>query len=130
MTFRRDLYKSSLNHQVGGDHYRKFKIQPVEFIHANQLPFIEGNIVKYICRWREKGGFETLNKIKHYCDLLIDLELQKQLAEADTEKAADSITSILERQKSAMKSPNKNPSSIDGPFMPDIQSDSENTHDK
>ena len=65
---------SPLSKQVGGGHYKKYKIQPIEFIHANDLPFIEGNIVKYITRWRDKGGVETLNKIKHYVDLLIELE--------------------------------------------------------
>jgi hypothetical protein len=64
----------ALNVQVGGDHYKKMKIQPIEYIHANNLPFIEGNIVKYITRWREKNGLKDLEKVKHYVDLLIDLE--------------------------------------------------------
>lgn len=67
-----------LDTQVGGDHYKKFKIQPVEFIHANNLPFIEGNIVKYIVRWREKNGLKDLEKVKHYVDLLIELEQLKK----------------------------------------------------
>jgi hypothetical protein len=65
--------ESALDVQIGGDHYKQFKIQPIEFIHANNIPFIEGNIIKYACRWRDKGGIETLKKIKHYVDLLIDL---------------------------------------------------------
>ena len=64
----------ALDMQVGGDHYKKLKIQPIEFIHANNLPFIEGNIVKYITRWREKNGIKDLEKVKHYVDLLIQLE--------------------------------------------------------
>ena len=64
----------ALNVQVGGDHYKKHKIQPIEYIHANNLPFIEGNIVKYITRWREKNGIKDLEKVKHYVDLLIQLE--------------------------------------------------------
>lgn len=60
--------------QVGGDHYRKLKIQPVEYIHANQIPFIEGCIIKYATRWRAKGGIADLEKIKHFTDLLIELE--------------------------------------------------------
>jgi hypothetical protein len=63
----------SLNKQIGGSHYKHFKIQPVEFIYANQIPFIEGNIIKYICRWEEKNGIEDLEKVKHYINLLIDL---------------------------------------------------------
>ncbi|WP_367119851.1 DUF3310 domain-containing protein [Methanoculleus sp.] len=46
----------------------------MEFIHRNNIPFIEGNIIKYICRWRDKGGKDDLLKVKHYVDLLIDLE--------------------------------------------------------
>jgi hypothetical protein len=64
----------ALDVQVGGDHYKKHKIQPIEYIHANNLPFIEGNIVKYITRWREKNGIKDLEKVKHYVDLLIQLE--------------------------------------------------------
>ena len=63
--------------QVGGDHYKKTKIQPVEYIHANNLNFLEGCIVKRITRWRDKPSgarFEDLLKIKHEVDLLIDME--------------------------------------------------------
>lgn len=63
---------SLLDTQIGGDHYKKLKIQPIEYIIANELGFCEGNIVKYISRWREKGGVEDLKKIKQYCDFLIE----------------------------------------------------------
>jgi hypothetical protein len=68
---------SALDRQVGGSHYSKFSIQPVEFIHANGIPFIEGCRIKYLCRWQEKGGVEDLDKVKHFIDLLIDLEGRK-----------------------------------------------------
>lgn len=68
---------SPLDHQVGGKHYKEMKIQPVEYIHANELPFIEGNIVKYITRWRSKGGIDDLRKVIHYAELLIKLETDK-----------------------------------------------------
>ena len=68
----------ALNVQGGGDHYKKLKIQPIEFIHANNIPFIEGNIIKYIVRWRDKNGIKDLEKVKHYVDLLIDLEKLNQ----------------------------------------------------
>ena len=58
--------------QVGGDHYKLTEIQPIEYILANKLEFCEGNIVKYATRWRFKGGIEDLEKIKHYCDFLIE----------------------------------------------------------
>jgi hypothetical protein len=65
---------SALQTQIGGGHYRKHRIQPVTFIFENNLPFIEGNCIKYLCRWRDKGGLADLEKVKHYVDLLIELE--------------------------------------------------------
>lgn len=65
---------SALDVQVSGDHYKKMKIQPVEFIHANNIPYLEGNVIKYISRWRSKNGVADLEKAKHYIDLLIELE--------------------------------------------------------
>ena len=63
-----------LDKQVGGNHYKDLKIQPIEFIHANNIPFCEANAIKYLCRWRNKNGIEDLKKAKHYIDLLIELE--------------------------------------------------------
>jgi|TARA_S200002703_G_scaffold65106_1_gene56242 hypothetical protein len=60
--------------QVGGKHYKDFKIQPIEFITKNKLSFIQGCIVKYICRYDKKNGKEDLDKIIHYCELLKELE--------------------------------------------------------
>lgn len=68
---------SALANQPGGDHYRNRAIQPVEYIHANGLGFLEGCIVKRITRWREKDGVQDLRKIQHECELLIELEAQK-----------------------------------------------------
>jgi len=59
---------------IGGDHYRQGSIQPIEYIHANNLSFCEGNIIKYISRWRYKDGLKDLEKAKHYIDLLMELE--------------------------------------------------------
>jgi hypothetical protein len=60
--------------QIAGSHYKGKKIQPVEYIHANNLNFLEGCIVKRITRWRDKDGFQDLEKIKHEVDLLIEME--------------------------------------------------------
>lgn len=65
---------SSLDVQEGGDHYKDMKIQPLEFIHANKLPFMEGAVVKYICRHKRKNGAEDLKKIIHICQVLLELE--------------------------------------------------------
>ena len=65
---------SALDVQVSGDHYKSMAIQPVEFIHTNNIPYLEGNVIKYVSRWRSKGGVADLEKAKHYIDLLIELE--------------------------------------------------------
>lgn len=66
--------QSPLQQQEGGSHYRTMKIQPVEYIHANGIPFIEGAVIKYVSRWRAKNGVEDLKKARHFIDLLIELE--------------------------------------------------------
>ncbi len=68
---------SALQQQVGGDHYRAKGIQPIEYIHANNLGFCEGNVVKYVTRWRDKGGEADLRKAIHYLELLIQLETEQ-----------------------------------------------------
>ena len=67
------LTTSALNKQVGGSHYRDKGIQPIIYIHANDLGFCEGNVVKYVTRWREKNGIADLRKAIHYLELLIEL---------------------------------------------------------
>lgn len=63
-----------LRTQVGGDHYAKYPIQPIEYIQANHLDFAQGNIVKLATRFRDKGGAEDLRKIKQYADIMLALE--------------------------------------------------------
>jgi len=65
---------SALNQQVGGQHYKTMAIQPVEFIHKNAIGFIEGSIIKYVSRWRLKGGVEDLRKAQHFLQILIEME--------------------------------------------------------
>lgn len=60
------------DYQIGGNHYKKEKIQPIEYIMSNELDFCEGNVVKYITRWRHKNGLEDLQKARHYIDFLIE----------------------------------------------------------
>lgn len=74
------LMDSPLSKQVGGDHYKDLAIQPFEFIELNNLGYGAGNVVKYICRYKTKGGVEDLKKARHYIDLLIDLEKGKNYA--------------------------------------------------
>ncbi|UHH28315.1 DUF3310 domain-containing protein [Pseudomonas veronii] len=65
---------SALSTQVSGDHYKSLVIQPIEYIHANKIPFAEGSVIKYVTRWRDKGGLADLEKAKHFLELLIELE--------------------------------------------------------
>lgn len=63
-----------LSQQIGGDHYRQGSIQPIEYIHANDMDFFSGNVCKYITRWKYKNGLEDLKKAKHYIELLMEQE--------------------------------------------------------
>ena len=65
---------SALEKQINGSHYKSLTIQPVEYIHANNIPFLEGNVIKYVTRWRNKNGVVDLEKAKHFIELLIELE--------------------------------------------------------
>lgn len=63
-----------LKTQIGGQHYKKLKIQPVEYVHANGIGYFEGTAIKYLSRWKDKGGIEDLQKAIHFIQLLIELE--------------------------------------------------------
>lgn len=68
---RIDIVKEPTQKQVGGDHYASQKIQPIDYIQANDIGFEEGNIVKYITRHKLKNGKEDVEKALHYCELLL-----------------------------------------------------------
>jgi len=70
----KDTEASAFERQVGGTHYSDMAIQPVEFINRNGIGFCEGSAIKYLCRWRSKGGVEDLRKAVHFIELLIELE--------------------------------------------------------
>ena len=60
--------------QIGGDHYKNCKIQPIDYIYQNNLDFLEGNVVKYITRHRTKGeGKKDIEKVIHYAELILEL---------------------------------------------------------
>lgn len=64
--------------QIGGDHYKGMIIQAWDFIISNGLNYLEGNIVKYVSRWRKKGGLQDLYKARHYLDKLIETEEENE----------------------------------------------------
>ena len=69
---------SALSEQVAGNHYLHFPIQPIKFIVDNELSFLQGCIIKRICRYKFKGtkqdALKDLRKIQHECELIIELE--------------------------------------------------------
>ena len=75
---------SALKNQVSGDHYKEMAIQPVEFIHSNGIGYMEGNVIKYVSRWRRKNGIYDLEKAKHYIELLIELESKSNQSDGES----------------------------------------------
>ena len=78
ITLEEDEAFNALDKQVAGSHYKDLPIQPVEYIYANALGYFEGNVIKYVSRWRKKNGVADLEKAKHYIELLIELETRKK----------------------------------------------------
>ena len=72
---------SALDMQEGGDHYKDLSIQPIEYITENNLDFIQGNMIKYATRHKDKGGKEDLLKVIHYANLAIELQYGEDLCE-------------------------------------------------
>jgi len=68
---------NELKKQVAGDHYVKLAIQPVQYITENNLTYLQGNVIKYVTRYKDKNGLQDLQKAKHYIDMLIEMEDKK-----------------------------------------------------
>jgi hypothetical protein len=71
-----ELFPSANDVQVAGNHYKDKAIQPWDYIVANNLGYLEGNIIKYVSRWRDKGGVDDLLKARHYLDKLIETQVK------------------------------------------------------
>ena len=71
---RQAIHVSALDKQVSGSHYKDKGVQPIVYIHANNLGFCEGNVIKYVTRHKQKNGKADLEKAIHYLELLIELE--------------------------------------------------------
>jgi hypothetical protein len=63
--------------QVGGSHYKKYKIQPSRFINENKILFAEGNAIKYICRHQDKAGKQDILKAIHYLEMIIERDYER-----------------------------------------------------
>ena len=63
---------SALEKQMGGSHYKDMKIQPVEFIVENEIPYREANVIKYTCRHASKNGKQDIEKAIHYLEMILE----------------------------------------------------------
>jgi len=66
--------ESAFEKQIGGDHYKGYKIDPAKFMHDNEIPAIEAMIIKYVLRHKKKNGIEDLNKAIHMLEMLKELD--------------------------------------------------------
>lgn len=73
----RQRVKKAREYQVSGNHYKNKSIQPIDYIIGNSLGFCEGNVIKYVTRYKDKNGVEDLMKAKQYIEFLIE-ELNKE----------------------------------------------------
>ena len=64
--------------QVGGDHYEKMPLDVIHFCMVNNIGFCEGNVIKYVCRFRQKNGIEDLKKARNYLDRIIENETTRK----------------------------------------------------
>lgn len=67
-------HKSALDKQVSGNHYKDCGIQPIEYIHANGLSYLEGNVIKYTTRHSKKNKEQDVLKAIHYLELILEME--------------------------------------------------------
>lgn len=72
-----DVEVNPLEVQEGGNHYKDLAIQPMEYSMANKLDACQHTIIKYVTRFRDKGGVGDLRKAKHTIDMLIHFEENK-----------------------------------------------------
>jgi len=98
------IMTKALDIQVDGDHYKKLNIQPVQYIMANNIGYMEGNVIKYVTRWKDKAGITDLEKAKHYIELLIEQEKSKTVTDTewkvgDMIEALEDVPSFMEKGK-------------------------------
>ena len=91
-----EIYKK----QVGGDHYKSMAIQPSEFINRNNIPFAEGNAIKYLCRHKQKNQKEDLLKAKHYIDMAIDRDYPEEVKDVKKDFLEDAEKEKKELEES------------------------------
>lgn len=95
--------KSALDTQVAGNHYKKLKIQPMEYSMANDLNACQHTIIKYVTRYKDKGGIQDLEKAKHCIDMLIEFEKNKNTEQGKNQDSAVSMIVFAEDSENQKK---------------------------
>ena len=90
LSFHKEEEVNANDKQHGGTHYKGQVIQVWDYITANNIPYLEGNAIKYLSRWRYKGGIEDLRKALHYVEKLIELE-QERLEEVTRQDCSELV---------------------------------------
>ena len=93
-----EINMKSLSKQVGGDHYKKMNIQVVEFWMANNIPAMEGAVIKYLCRWKDKDGIKDLKKAEHFLQMLIEYETNKKTYANNTRAEQQQEAETVEKE--------------------------------
>jgi hypothetical protein len=78
MKFPKECGTTATKTQVGGDHYKEMKIQPIDFIVENEIPFREANAIKYIVRHAKKNGAQDIRKAIHYLQMILEKQYPGQ----------------------------------------------------
>ena len=82
--------------QIGGSHYKSFAIEPWTFVQENDLNPFQANVIRYACRYKNKGGIQDLQKIIHYCEMEIDFMKKKEelVSQSEVEELAAEIAQM------------------------------------
>ena len=83
--------------QVSGDHYKKLPIEPWDYVFKNHLDYFQGSIIKYITRWRDKGGIDDLRKAKHFLEKYIEAESELVWQEPVAKTCELSLSEYIDR---------------------------------
>ena len=75
---------SAYKKQIGGNHYKKYKVQPSQFVTENKLLYPEGCVIKYIVRHQDKGGKEDLLKAMHFIEMIIERDYGEEKEKQET----------------------------------------------
>jgi hypothetical protein len=76
--FQNTLLPRMVEDGVSPEHYSRWKFEPITFIMANNLPYVIGNVIKYVMRYDSKDGLKDLKKAQRYIDMLIEQEYGKE----------------------------------------------------